>query len=77
MSTLTKEAIKRVLGPVDHSLSAELVSAGATEAELREAKAWVTNDETLVNELRTLPTGRVAELIQFLDRLAGPEIGEE
>jgi hypothetical protein len=58
------------------SLAAELVQ-GATEKELREAHAWATSDETLVNELRPLPTGRVAELIQILERLQGPDPDEE
>lgn len=77
MPTLTKSAVKRVLGPVGESLAAELVHTGATEKELREAHAWATSDETLVNELRPLPTGRVAELIQILERLQGPDPDEE
>ena len=52
-------------------------ACSATEKELREAHAWATSDETLVNELRPLPTGRVAELIQILERLQGPDPDEE
>lgn len=76
MPTLTKSAVKRVLGPVDESLAAELALTGATEQELHEAKAWIMSDEPLINELRPLPAGRVAELIQILDRLQGPDPDE-
>jgi organic hydroperoxide reductase OsmC/OhrA len=34
MPTLTKDAVERVLGPVDDSLLAELALTGATEQEL-------------------------------------------
>lgn len=66
MTPLTREAIQRVLGPVDDQLAAEIAATGATEEELREAHAWVENDEPLVNELRPLPTGRVAQLAEIL-----------
>ncbi len=76
MPTLTKSAIKRVLGPVDDSLAAELTLTGATEQELCEAKSWMTSDEALVNELRPFPAGRVGELIEILERLQGPDPDE-
>jgi len=76
MPTLTKSAVRRVLGPVDESLAAELALTGATEQELREAQAWLMSDESLVNELRPFPAGRVAELIQVLERLQGPDLDE-
>jgi hypothetical protein len=63
---LTKDAIARVLGPVDEDLAAQLVATGATEAELLEAHAWLISDEALINEGQHLPTGRVAELIDIL-----------
>jgi hypothetical protein len=73
---LTKDAITRVLGPVDEDLAAQLVATGATEAELLEAHAWLISDEALINEGQHLPTGRVAELIDILrvlDALASEE----
>lgn len=72
MSALTKEAVVRVLGPVDDSLAAELAATGASEEELREAYAWVVNDEALVNDLRPFPKGRVAELAEILRPLEAP-----
>jgi hypothetical protein len=76
MPTLTKSAVEKVLGPVDDNLVAELALTGATERELREAQAWVTNDEALVNEFRPLPSGRVEELVRILDSLQGPDPDE-
>jgi hypothetical protein len=66
MEALTRSAITNVLGPVDSGLAAELAATGATEAELHEAYAWLSNDEILVNEHRPFPTGRVAQLIEIL-----------
>jgi hypothetical protein len=71
---LTREAISRVLGPVDEDLAAELVATGATESELSEA--WLFSDEALINEGRHFPTGRVAELIDILRELEAPAIDE-
>lgn len=73
MPTLTKSAVERVLGPVDQNLAAELTLTGATEQELREAQTWMTSDESLVNELRPFPPGRVGALIRILEQLQGPD----
>jgi hypothetical protein len=77
MATLTRGAIEQVLGPVDEELAAELAQTGATQAELREAHAWVTSDDALVNDLRPLPSGRVASLIEILEKLEGPQVEDE
>lgn len=74
---LTKQSIARVLGPISDSEAAELVAAGATEEELIEAHAWVTNGEALVSQMRPPPTGRIAKLIGMLDRLEGPHTTED
>jgi len=76
MSTLTKKAVERVLGPVDDNPVADLALTGATEQELREAHSWLTNDEALVNEFRPLPSDRVGELVRILDSLQGPDPDE-
>ena len=76
MPTLTKNAVERVLGPVDDNLVAELALTGATEQELLEAHTWITNDEALVNEFRSLPSGRIGELVRILDALQGPDPDE-
>jgi hypothetical protein len=76
MPTLTKDAVERVLGPVDDSLVAELALTGATEQELREAQTWMTNDEVLVNEFQPFPSGRVGDLVRILDTLQGPDPDE-
>jgi Mg/Co/Ni transporter MgtE len=76
MSMLTKNAVERVLGPVDDNLAAELALTEATEHELLEAHTWMTNDEALVNEFRSLPSGRVGKLVRILDSLQGPDPDE-
>jgi ribulose kinase len=76
MAVMTREAIRQVLGPVGDSLAAELVGTGATQAELRDAYAWITNDEALVNEMRHMPSGRVAQLIEILEQLNSHPVEE-
>lgn len=73
MTALTMETIVRVLGPVDEAVAAQLAATGATEEELLEAHHWVNNDEPLLNDLRPLPKGRVAALIEILDALEEPD----
>lgn len=72
MAELSREAIARVLGPVDNALAAELARTGASEEELRQAHAWLQNDETPINEIRPLPKGRLAELIDILESFEWP-----
>jgi hypothetical protein len=71
MSTLTRAAIADILGPVGDNLAAELIATGASEQDLREARAWVVNDEALLNELKPFPRGRVADLVEILRPLEG------
>lgn len=73
MSALTREDIRSVLGPVDDMLAAELAATNATAGELREAYAWVTGDDALIDELRPLPKGRVAELTEILQAQLVPD----
>jgi hypothetical protein len=65
--TLTRNAIERVLGPIDEHLAAEIAATEATTADLTTALAWLEADEARVNEGDHLPTGKVAELIGILE----------
>jgi hypothetical protein len=64
---MTREEIVSVLGPTDETLVADMLSTGASVEELREAWAWLNEDEALMGEGRALPGTRVAELINLLD----------
>ncbi|MFC3077288.1 hypothetical protein ACFODL_04220 [Phenylobacterium terrae] len=66
MTVLNREAVTKVLGPVDEALAAELIATGASAEELFEAYAWLTNDEALTNAHRGFPSARVGELVQIL-----------
>jgi|EndMetStandDraft_4_1072995.scaffolds.fasta_scaffold552235_2 hypothetical protein len=63
---MTREDVISVLGPVDDVTVAEIVSSGATLAELREAWAWAHGDEAMMSEGRTLPGTKVGKLIDLL-----------
>ena len=65
--TMTRDEIISVLGPADDALIAENAATGSTIEELREAFAWIGADEALVNEGRSLPSPRVAILIDLID----------
>jgi hypothetical protein len=45
---------------------AQTIGTGATADELAEAQAWLANDEPLINAGKSLPSGRVGELIEIL-----------
>jgi hypothetical protein len=69
MKRVTRDDVTSVLGRVDDAVIAEIIGTGATTDELAEAKAWIVNDEPLMNEGRPLATGRVRELINLLAEL--------
>jgi hypothetical protein len=64
--TITAKDIVSVLGPVDETLMADVSAIGATPEELAEAWAWVNSDQAMIDEGRTLPNGKVAELVELL-----------
>ena len=64
---MTREEIISVLGPSDETLIADILSTGASIQDLREAWAWLNEDEALMGEGRPLPGTHVAELIDLLD----------
>jgi hypothetical protein len=63
---LTREETRALVGPADDATLTAIMSLGLTRAELAEARAWVENDEAMLNEGRRVPTGRVAEVIALL-----------
>ncbi|WP_117192290.1 hypothetical protein [Rhizobium terrae] len=63
---MTSDDVIAILGPVDEILVADVIATGATQTELAEAFAWVSNDEALIGEGRHLPAGRVAALVDLL-----------
>jgi hypothetical protein len=65
--SLTRDDIISVIGPTDEATLAAIAATGATVDELREAAAWLGNDEPLVNAHRPLPGARVAILIELLE----------
>lgn len=64
--SLTHEEMEAVLGPVDNALAADILATGATKAELAQAWTWVNSDDAQMDEGRSLPSGRVAQLIDIL-----------
>ena len=86
MKRVTREDVTKAVGRVDDVTIAEIIGTGATADELAEARAWLVNDEPLLNADKPLATGRVRELIDILaelepseddDKEAGPVVSQD
>ena len=76
MNRITREDVITAIGQVDDVTIAQIIGTGATVEELAEAKAWIANDEPLINAGKPLATGRVRELIDLLSELEPDEEDE-
>ncbi|HEV7463301.1 MAG TPA: hypothetical protein VGN85_05240 [Methyloceanibacter sp.] len=74
MPSLSPADVLEALGSVEDGMIAEIIATGATSEELLEARAWMSNDEALVNEGRPLASSRVGQLIDTRSTL---EEGDE
>jgi hypothetical protein len=65
MNVATRPDILAALGPLDDIAVAEIIGMGATQEELAEAEAWLSNDEALINDGRPMPAERIGRLIEI------------
>jgi hypothetical protein len=77
MKSLTRDEITATLGELDDMTVVEILSSGANADELAEARAWLANDEPLMNMGKPLAAGRVGILVDILTRLEAEEPGPE
>ena len=77
MSTLTRKDVIAMLGEIDDDDVAEIIASGATLEELAEARAWLANDEPLMNAGRPLPSGRVARVVHIIAAIGEEEEQED
>ncbi len=75
MRSLSRDDVIKAVGEADDVTIAEIIGTGATVDELAEARAWLANDEPMINDLRPLAQGRVRELVDILSELE--EVGDE
>ena len=76
MATPTRGDIIAALGEVDDVDIAAILGLQATVEDLAEAQAWLTHDETPINDGRRLAGGRVGRLIEILAAMEEPEEDE-
>lgn len=76
MNRITRDDVTAAIGQVDDVTIAEIIGTGASVEELAEAKAWIANDEPLINTGRPLATGRVRQLVDVLSELEPDEEDE-
>jgi hypothetical protein len=63
---LTRDEVMALTGRSDDRVVTDILTMGASRAELAEARAWLENDEAMLNAGRPIPTGRVARLVEML-----------
>jgi hypothetical protein len=63
---LTSEETRALVGPADDATLTAVLELGPTRAELAEARAWIENDEAMLNDGRGSPSGRVARVVEML-----------
>jgi hypothetical protein len=73
MTRVTRDDVINAVGVVDDVTIAQLIGTGATREELAEAKAWLSNDEPLMNAGKPLAKGRVGDLVEILTDLEDSE----
>jgi len=64
--TLTRAEVRALIGRSDDRVVTGILAMGASRAELAEARAWLENDEAMLNAGRPVPSGRVARLVEML-----------
>lgn len=73
MRRITRDDAIKAIGAADDFVIAQIIGTGATIDELAEARAWMANDEPLMNAGKPLPSGRVGELVDILSELEDNE----
>jgi hypothetical protein len=76
MTRITRDDVTRAVSQADDITIARIIATGATAEELAEAKAWIANDEPLINAGKPLAKGRVGELVDILIELDWTEEDE-
>ncbi|WP_375157427.1 hypothetical protein [Bradyrhizobium sp. RDT46] len=69
MTHLSRDDVAKAVDGADDVTIARIIGTGATAEELAEARAWLANDEPMINDLRPLAQGRVRELVDILSDL--------
>ena len=76
MTRITRDDVTKAVSQADDVTIAKIIGTGATAEELAEAKAWISNDEPLINAGKPLAKGRVGELVEILTELDSSEEDE-
>jgi hypothetical protein len=76
INRITRDDVTAAIGRIDDVTIAEIIGTGATVEELAEAKAWIANDEPLLNAGKPLATGRVREVVDILSEFEPDEEDE-
>lgn len=64
--------LRRLLGDLDDATCARIIATGATEADVIEARQWLTADDQLGTELEHGRRGVVGEVYEILAEAEAP-----
>jgi hypothetical protein len=73
MRRITRDDALRAIGRADETVITEMIATGATPDELAEARAWMANDEPMLNAGKPLAQGRVRQLVDILSEFEAAE----
>jgi hypothetical protein len=74
---ITRADAVRAIGRNNEAAIAEIIGTGATADELTEARAWMANDEPMLNTGRPLAQGRVRQIVDILSEIEAAEEEED
>jgi hypothetical protein len=63
---LTREEFIALIGRSDNEVLTDILKTGASRSKLAEARAWIENDEAMLNAGRSILSERVAHLVEIL-----------
>lgn len=63
---LTRDQVYEICGRMDDMRVANIIGTGASAQELMEARTWLASDDMLGQDLKRMPSGRVARLVELL-----------
>lgn len=74
---LTRAEPRTLIGPADDATLTEILDLGAGRPELAEVGAWADNDEAMLDEGRSPPSGTVLRLVELLKTRDGEATGAD
>ena len=73
----SRDEVRRLIGDLDDVLIDRVIAVGASEAELREAIAWLEGDEEIEAQLGEPTSPRVSKLVGLLQIMQEEDLDDD